>query len=117
MPSDNNADNPTQDFIQHLEGTGFFDQISNLEGSLKSIVGEIESFNETSNQRQEETENLAAHVLAIESLLGVILKKIDVTEEEVIAESKSQATALAGKEAQNPTVEAIASDLLRKAKA
>ncbi len=117
MPTDDNntPENPTQAFIQHLEGTGFFEQISNLETSLKSIVGEIEGFNVTSNQRQEESENIAAHILAMEAVLAAVLKKLPIEEDDVILEAQRQATALTGKPATNPTVEAIARNLVQKA--
>lgn len=118
MPTDSNNDNlnPTEAFIQHLEKTGFFEQISNLETSLKSIVGEIEGFNVTNNQQQNESENIAAHILAMEAVLAAILRKHPVDEEDVVLEAQRQATALTGKPATNPTVEAIARNLVQKAK-
>ena len=106
----------SQAFLKHLEGTGFFNQITDLEKSLKSIVNEIQTFNETSNQRQQESENLAAHILAVESLLSVVLQKVDVKEQELVEEIHRQSKALTGEPATNPTVEAIALDLLRKAR-
>lgn len=112
--NDNSATPANQAFIQHLESTGFFQQIGSLEGSLKSIVSEIEAFNSVSNKRQEESENIAAHILAMESILTALLKKYPIEEQNLKDEVDRQAAALTGDSKPNPTVEAIAMDLLRK---
>lgn len=110
----NSVTSEHQAFIEHLESTGFFQQIGNLESSLKSIVGEIEAFSLTSNKRQEESENIAAHILAMEAILTGILKKYPLEEQNLADEIDRQAAALTGDGKPNPTVEAIAMDLLRK---
>ena len=56
--------NAHQVFLDLLEESGFFQQINNLEESLKAIAGELQSFGENAKERLEETENLSAHVLA-----------------------------------------------------
>ena len=116
MTSDHDelAANAGQDFLKQLTDTGFFDQISNLETSLKSIVVEIDSFSATNNQRQEESENIAAHILAIESVLTTLMKKYPLEETDLVEEVRRQADPLSAGSAPNPTVEAIAVDLLRK---
>ncbi len=112
--NDNIQPDPTQIFLKHLETTGFVEQIKNLETSLKSIGGEIAQFNAATNQRQESAENIAAHILAMESLLTAILKKYPVKESELIGEIKHQATVLTGRNIANPAVEAVAVELLRR---
>jgi len=114
--SDNIPANSNQAFINHLEDTGFFRQISNLETALKSIVDELQVFSVTSNKRQQESENIAAHILAMESILTAIMKKHPIEETDLAQEINRQAATLAGDKKPNPTVEAIAMDLLRKSK-
>lgn len=114
--NDNSAGDPTKLFLQHLENTGFFKQVTHLEASLKSIVDEIESFSAVTEQRQEESENVAAHILAIEAVLTTVMKKYPITEPELLSEIHGQAMALTGKTESNPTVEAVAIDLLRKSR-
>ena len=53
-----------QVFLDLLEESGFFQQINNLEESLKAITAELQSFGENAKERMEEIENLSAHVLA-----------------------------------------------------
>ncbi len=108
------AQTANQAFIKHLEETGFFNQFANLEGSLKQIVNEIEAFSLVSNKRQTESENIAAHILAMESILSTLLKKHPITEQELMQEVNAQAAALSENGTPNPTVEAIALDLLKK---
>lgn len=114
---DRQAETANQAFIQHLEETGFFKQITNLEGSLRQIVSEIEAFSEASNKRQTESENIAAHILAMESILSALLKKHPIAEQDLMNELHAQATALSETGSPNPTVEAIALDLLKKSQA
>jgi ABC-type transporter Mla subunit MlaD len=94
-----------QVFLGLLEESGFFKQINNLEESLKAIAGELQSFGENANERMGETENLAAHVLAMESILAVMLKKYPIDADDLKAEIKDA----------SPTVQALAVDLVEKA--
>jgi hypothetical protein len=67
-------DNTSSAFIEQLQATGFFEQIKNLETNLKIIAADLTSLGQTATQRLQETESLAAHVLAVESILAVMLK-------------------------------------------
>lgn len=118
MSSENNNEvrDPTAAFIEHLERTGFFEQITHLETSLKSIVGEMEAFGESTNQRQGESENIAAHILAMEAVITTVMKKYPIEESDLLTEIQRQAAALTADAVANPTVEAIAINMLRKSR-
>ncbi len=103
-------------FLEHLEGSGFFEQIGDLEKNLQSIASELKNFGETAARRMEETENLAAHVLAIESVLGVMLRTYPVEAEALKAEVVERTAAISGKPDGSPAVHAIAQDILGAAK-
>ena len=104
-----------QVFLDMLENSGFFQQINALEKSLKIIAGELKSFGENVNERAAESENLAAHVLACESILAVMLKAYPIDEEDLKAEIKDHAAALTGNEDGSPMVQALALEILGKA--
>lgn len=107
--------NAHQVFLDLLEESGFFQQINNLEESLKTIAGELQSFGESTKERMEETENLAAHVLALETILAVMVKKYPIDAGDLKAEIKDRAAALSGNEDGSPTVQALALDIVEKA--
>lgn len=103
----------SKQFLQHLENTGFFQQIRDLEGSLTTIAGELQKFGQSAAQRMEETENLAAHVLAIESILSVMIRKAGLDEAEVLEEVKHRTAALSSNPEGSPAVIQIATDMLK----
>ena len=105
-----------QVFLDLLEESGFFQQINNLEESLKAITAELQSFGENAKERMEETENLSAHVLACESILTVMLRKYPIDAEDLKTEIKDRTAVLSGNEDGSPTLQALALDLLEKAK-
>jgi len=113
----NDAAAAHRQFLELLEQTGFFQQIHSLEANLKSVAGELQSFGGNVAQRLEETENLAAHVLAIESILAVMLKAYPILADDLMAEVKDRTAALSGNADGSPTVRALAADILAKATA
>ncbi len=115
--SDQEAKEPTeqrQDFLQNLEQSGFFQQISSLEKSLKTISGDIKSLGETATRRLEETESLAAHIIAIEAILTALMKNSDVDIKDVRALIREKTTAPGEDGDGNQAVQNIASDLIQK---
>ncbi|NQU59716.1 MAG: hypothetical protein HQ512_01165 [Rhodospirillales bacterium] len=115
-PPEIDPDQGHQVFIDLLEESGFFKQIHNLEENLKVIAEELKSFGENARDRMAETENLAAHVLALESILSVMLKTYPISADDLKAEIKDRTAALTGQEDGSPTVQALALDLLDKTK-
>ena len=111
----NDAAAASQAFVKHLEETGFFGQIKDLESNLMRIAGELQNFGEAAQTRMEESENLAAHILAIESVLSVLLKVAKVDSADVRAEVKDRTAAISGVEDGSPAVHAIAEDMLKRA--
>jgi len=116
--SEHDQDNPGdvhQVFLDMLEGSGFFRQINALEESLNIIAGELKSFGESVNTRAAESENLAAHVLALQSILAVMLKTHPIDEDDLKAEIRDRTAALTGDDSGSPTVQALALEILGKA--
>jgi len=101
-------------FLQHLEKAGFFSQIKDLEGNLQSIAGALKALSDTTVERVQETENLVAHVLAIESILTVMLRTSPVNSEAVSALIKETTTSSDNGKG-NPKVLAIAEGILSDA--
>ena len=105
-----------QVFLDMLEESGFFQQISALEESLQVIAGELKSFGVNADERRTEYESLAAHVLACESILAVLLKSYPVSADDLKAEVKDRTAAMSGIKDGSPTVHALAMDVLEKSK-
>ena len=102
----------SQVFLEHLEETGFFQQINELENNLKSIADELKILGDATIQRMQETESLVAHVLAIESILTVMMRSnpVDGTAvEDVVKEKTSEAS---GDADGSPKVRAVVEELL-----
>lgn len=112
--SDNESQAVSQAFVQHLEESGFFAQIKDLEGNLMKIAEELQSFGHASQARMEESENLAAHILAIESILAVLIKNSGVSLDDIKAEVKDRTAAISGVEDGSPSVHAIAEDIVKR---
>ncbi len=104
-----------QVFLDLLEESGFFQQINNLEESLKIIAGELKAFGESAEKRMAEYESLAAHMLACESILAVMLKTHPISAADLKAEIKDKTAALTGNGDGSPTVQALAMEILDKA--
>ena len=111
----NDLTEASQAFVKHLEESGFFNQIKDLEGNLTKIAEELQSFGQAAQARMEESENLAAHILAIESILAAVLKSSGVKAADIEAEVKDRTAAISGVEEGSPAVHAIAQDILKRA--
>jgi len=106
---------PHQVFIDLLEESGFFKQVGALEQNLQTIAGELKAFAEGTASRMAEIENLAAHVLAIESVLAAMLARYPVDADVIAAEVKDRTAAMSGDAGGSPTVRALALNILDKA--
>lgn len=108
---DGGPDSVSLDFLKQLEESGFFQQIGELENSLKRISADIKSLGETATQRLEETESLAAHILAIEAILAVVIKNHPLDEKELKAAIDDKTSALSKEAAGSSAVRFIAENI------
>lgn len=102
----------SQAFLAQLERLGFFEQLKKLEGSLTALAGELTSIGEREAQRREEIDNLAAHVLALQSLLAVMVRSHPVDRDAVEREVETRTEVLTGDAGGSATVRAIALKLV-----
>lgn len=105
----------SQAFLDHLDKTGFFQQINELEKNLKSIAEDLKVLGDATIQRMEETESLVAHVLAIESILVVALRSNAVDAEAVRQVVKEKTSQASGNAEGSPKVHAVVDELLSRA--
>jgi len=113
MSDDDETLDETQTFVKRLEESGFFDHMTQLDGNLKSIAGDLQTLGQSTAQRGQEIESLAAHLLAIEAIVCVLLRAHPVEAgdvAEVIAERTAKNDEAGGG---NPTVLAIAETILK----
>ncbi len=101
-------------FIQTLEQSGFFDQIRNLENNLQNIAGDLGSIGEAATQRIEETESLAAHIIAIEAVLKVMLRTHEVDVEKVHEEVTKMTAGSSGNPEGSQTVHQLIGEIFTK---
>jgi len=100
------------DVIQQLHTSGFFEQIRDLDTNIKKIVGDLETLGNLATQRIRETENLAAHLLAVEAILAVILKTHPVDPEAVRATIRQMTAELTGDPEGSRAVHTVVDNLL-----
>lgn len=117
MAEQGNGAKTSDAIIRELESSGFFQQIGDLEKNLKAIAGDLQSLGKTATQRLEETESLAAHVLAVEAILAVILKTLPVDADAVRREVSRNTKALTGGDKGSTTVQLVVDSILAPAEA
>jgi hypothetical protein len=86
-----------------------------LEKNLKVIADQLHSFGDVVSNRMSELENLAAHVLAIEAVLAVVLREHPVDPEKLKAEVVKRTADISGNPDGSPAVHEIVSNLSPKA--
>lgn len=93
-----------------------FGQIQDIEGSLKGIAEQLANFARLATERVQETESFAAHILALQAVVAVLVRHANVPMESVVAEIrdeiKARTAGLAGSADGSPEVHAIAQALL-----
>jgi hypothetical protein len=104
----------TLGLIEQLSSGGFFDQIKELDTNIKQIVGDLEVLGGLATQRVQETENLAAHLLAVEAILAVILRTYPVDPEAVQAVIREMTNRTADDPAENDVAQSVVNNLLAK---
>ena len=109
---DQNGGNASQAFLEHLDKSGFFRQIDDLGKNLATIAEDLKVLGDATVQRMKETENLVAHVFAIEAILSAILKTHPVPAEAIEEAIKEKTSGASGNGEGNPLVRAIAADIV-----
>lgn len=102
-----------QEMMAQLAETGFFQQFAALEESLRLIADDLKNLGGAAAQRIQETESLAVHMLAVESVLLTVLKQYPVDAESILETARST-TGQPGDDTGNPAVLAVIVDLLKK---
>ncbi len=117
MSDQDNADkiaDATQGLLELLSSGGFFDRIRELDTNIKQIVGDLEVLGGLANQRVQETETLAAHLLAVEAILAVILKTHPVDPEAVQEAIREMTSRASDGSAENEKAQSVVETLLAK---
>jgi len=114
MPEDRNQTAASQNFLKHLEDAGFFTQIKDLEKNLQIIAGELKGLAEIATKRLEETESIAGHLLALESILLVLMREKGI-EADAVREAARIRTSMVAGDGGSPAVLNIVNDILGRA--
>ncbi len=95
---------------------GFMEQMGHLQTSLDKVGQGMDSLGSSVARQGTDTENLAAHVLALESLMAVILRQIPVDTVEVRREANRRSnTSRTPGERTNSVVANLAEDIIKRA--
>lgn len=101
-----------EDFLQKLQATGFFEQVGTLQDSLRTLSEDIAAIGDKASQRLEEMESLAAHVMAMEAVMQVMLETHPVDPQAVKAKVAERTRAFSDDPDGSPTVQAVAADII-----
>lgn len=94
----------------------FMDQINGLQGSLGRVAEGMQSLGDSAVKQVRDTENLAAHILAIETVLTVILRQIPVDINEVREEATRRTRSIDAVPGEGPSVVVqLAEDIVSRA--
>lgn len=74
--------------IRELGLGTFVEQMGHLQDSLGKVAQGMEALGESALRQSQDTENLAAHILAIEAVLTVVLRQIPIDRNEVRREAE-----------------------------
>ena len=116
MSEDTPQAGATSEMMDALGLDGFLRQMGDLQDSLAKVADGIEVLGSSAQRQGRDTENLAAHILAIESVLTVILQQIPVNIADVRREAERRARNAGNAEAGNRNlVTSLAEDIVRRA--
>jgi len=99
-------------FLKELEGSEFLDQVGTLQSALSKLSEDISAIGDHATQRLDEVESIAAHVMAIEAVLAVMLKSHSIDPEELRAEVTARTRVCSDDPNGSPTVQAVAADII-----
>ncbi len=74
------------DILRQLGLDSFFTQMETLQGSLDKVAQGMGALGENAQRQTRDTDNMAAHVLAMEAILAVMLRQMPINIEDVRAE-------------------------------
>jgi hypothetical protein len=106
----------SQAFLEKLQKSGFFQQIAELDDNLKRISTDLQDLGRLATQRIQETENLAAHLLAVEAILTVVMRTSGIDPEMVKAEVREVTARLSNNPDGSPAVQTVVENLLARAR-
>jgi len=102
-------------FVRHLEREGVFAEIKAVEARLVDLAGELEAFGRHATERVKETDNLAAHVLALEALVAILLRQVPVHDDEIDEEVRRRTRDIIGDAEGSRLVRTIAREIRDRA--
>lgn len=100
--------------VRALRSAGVFEQLGSLEGKLTKIVTDLESLSKVATARLQETEDLAAHVLAVEAILEVMMRAAPPDGTAVREAIRERTAELSGDPEGSPAVLAAAAELIAR---
>lgn len=101
--------------MQDMGLTGFMEQIAQLQDSLGKVANGMNALGESAVRQGENSENLAAHIIAIESVLAVMLRHIPLDLNDVRAEADRRTQNIDPNSAGGPSVvRQLAEDIVRR---
>ncbi|MBL4692855.1 MAG: hypothetical protein JKY92_05945 [Magnetovibrio sp.] len=100
---------------QNTEESEVLIQVGNLQGTLSQLSQDIVEIGGQATQRLDEMESMAAHIMAIESVLAVMLKQHPVDAKDVHDMVVSRTAELSGNKDGSPSVQAVAADIAANA--
>lgn len=119
MAEDNGDDKgggTSLELVEQLQTSGFFEQIRDLDSNIKRIVSDLETLGGLATQRVRETENLAAHLLAVEAILTILLRSHPVDPGAVRAAIKEMTADMTGDPDGSQAVHSVVDTLLSTSK-
>ncbi len=102
--------------MQDMGLNGFLEQVGQLQESLSKVANGMNALGESAVRQSENSENLAAHIIAIESVLAVMLRHIPLDINDVRAEADHRTENINPGGAGGPSVvRQLAEDIVKKA--
>ena len=102
--------------IEKLIESGVVDQNQKLIEDIGLMAERLEVYGKAAVLRLKETENIAAHVLAIEALLIAILRQMPISRNDLLAEVQRSENDENGTNSGSSLVMTIAEDILKRSK-
>ena len=107
---------PQAELMDALGMDGFVRHLGDVQQSLEKVADGMAMLGVSAERQGRDTENLAAHILALESVLTVILRQIPVSIADVRAEAERRARHAGNTESGTRNlVSSLAEDIVRRA--